>query len=327
MNVHLLKSALPIFRRQLARTYRLIFVAAMRGRVFFRLLYRKALITPIFLLAQAIAFKVLLSVVPFMVLLTGLLGQWLAQEDAFTVVEQFVVHLLPTYVAERVLDYTRQVALSAGVFTLAGGIGLFLSALTLMTTLRQALTLLFNEQYHQERSIVRGYLFDFRMVLQVGILFIFTLLLNVTLQWIDLKGFSWLLEHATSAGWVESVRYLLMSIMTPFIPLFISVLIFAQLFYLVPIPHPSMRAVGLGALFTALLWIFSNYVFTTYALNLTQFDLTSTFGLILAFVLWVYVSGLIFCYGALMVLVVDTLGRQKRQSSPDEVSDRATVGD
>lgn len=275
------------------------------------LLYAKTISTPIFLLAQAIAFKVLLSVVPFLVLLTGLLGQWLAQEEAFSVVERFVVHLLPTYVAEQVLAYTREVALSAGVFTLAGGIGLFVSALTLMTTLRQALTVLFQEKHHVERTIIQGYLFDFRMVLQVGILFIVTLFLSLLMQWVELKGFTWLLEHATSAGLVESGRYVLLFVITPLLPLFISILIFAQLFYLVPLPHPSFRAVLLGALFTALLWVFSNYVFTNYALNLTRFDLTSTFGLILAFVLWVYVSGLIFCFGALVVLVIDLVHRDK----------------
>lgn len=276
---------------------------------FLRLLYQKAFSTPIFLLAQAIAFKVLLSVVPFLVLLTGLLGGWLAQEEAFAVVEQFVGRLLPLYVAERVLTYTRELALSAGVFTVAGGIGLFVSALTLMTTLRQALTLLFQEHYHKERSLVRGYLFDFRMVLQVGVLFIITLFLNFSIQWIDLKGFTWLLEHSDSVRFIQSSRYILLSVVSPYIPLVISLFIFAQLFYLVPLPHPSLRSVFIGSAVTSFLWLFSNHLFTLYALNLTHFDLTSTFGLVLAFFLWVYISGLIFCLGALVVQVIDTRQR------------------
>jgi len=274
---------------------------------FSRLLYDKSVHTPIFLLAQAIAFKVLLSVVPFLVLLTGLLGQWLAREEVFSVVERFVEHLLPAYVSEQVLSYTREVALAGGVFTIAGAIGLFVSALTLMTTLRQALTLLFQGEHRIERSIARGYVFDFRMVLQVGVLFFLTLSLSVALQWIELRGLTWLLEYSATAGLAEPGRYLILSIITPLLPLVISVFIFAQLFYLVPLPHPTFRAVLVGALVTALLWVFSNYVFTHYALNLTRFDLTTTFGLILAFVLWVYVSGLIFCLGALVVLVLDSM--------------------
>lgn len=267
-------------------------------------LYLELMEKNVFVWAQAIAFKVLITIVPIVVLTTGIIGRVLRGDDAFATVTRFIRELLPGSQSQQLIDFLEQLQDASATIVGIGGIGLFLSALSLFVTLRITVSNAFEQDWHQQRSLLGGYLFDARMVLQVGILFLLTVGLSMSLSTFvnDViigqgvgggleQGIQWLWNAAL---WVTGLL----------LPLLLTTVMFFQLYYLVPKPPPQRRSALAGALLAAVLWEAAKQAFTFYAtyvgFGTGTAALGNTFGLIVAFVLWVYFSGVVLMIGAVV---------------------------
>jgi membrane protein len=261
----------------------------------------------LFLWAQAIAFKVLVTIVPIVILATGLVGRVLRGNDAFAAVARFIHDFLPPSQSHQVVNFLHQLQGSSGTIVGIGGIGLFLSAVSLFITLRIAVGNAFEQDWHEGRTILGGYLFDVRMVLQVGLLFIITIGMSVVAQ--SINGFEMLAFAGLDQPWVrEGWRHVIQTLGL-FVPFFITTAMFFQLYYLVPKPHPRKRSAMSGALIAGVLWEMAKQIFTYYATYVGHFEryateglgaLGNTFALIIAFVFWVYFSGIVLMLGAVV---------------------------
>ena len=276
---------------------------------YLRGLYRELTAKNVFLWAQAIAFKVLVTIVPIVILGTGIVGRILQGKDAFTTVERFIRGLLPPSQSNELITFLGQVQDASGTIVGLGGIGLFLSAVSLFITLRIAVSNAFEQNWHQERSLLWGYVFDVRMVLQVGFLFLLTVGLSVGLPSFFI---SFILGDLGDNGqwlhWLWNRTLWMTGLLLPFL---ITTAMFFQLYYLVPQPHPRKRSALSGALIAGILWEATKQAFTYYATYVGQFDqyqtgaeglsaLGNTFGLIIAFVFWVYFSSIVLMLGAVI---------------------------
>ena len=259
----------------------------------------------VFLWAQAIAFKVLVTIVPIVILATGIVGRVLQGKDAFTAVTRFIRELLPGSQSQQLIDFLTQLQDASATIVGIGGIGLFLSAMSLFITLRIAVSNAFEQDWHQERSLFRGYLFDVRMVIQVGGLFLMTVGLSVSLP--SFVNEVIIGQFLGSEQWVQWVQWLwgrAIWITGLLLPLLLTTAMFFQLYYLVPQPSPRKRSALAGALLAAVLWETAKQAFTFYATYVGYGTgteaLGSTFGLIVAFVFWVYFSGVVLMIGAVV---------------------------
>lgn len=282
-----------------------------RGRAhalyYARGLYKEIAAKNLFLWAQAIAFKVLVTVVPIVILATGLAGRVLRGNDAFAAVARFIYDFLPPSQSQQVVNFLHQLQGSSSTIVGIGGVGLFLSAVSLFITLRIAVGNAFEQDWHESRTILGGYLFDVRMVLQVGILFLVTIGMSVFVQSIegpDILAFAGLDRPWVREGWRQAIQT-----MGLFVPFIITTAMFFQLYYLVPKPHPRKRSAFSGALIAGVLWEMAKQIFTYYATYIGHFDryateglgaLGNTFALIIAFVFWVYFSGVVLMLGAVV---------------------------
>lgn len=279
------------------------------ARYYLRGLYREIAAKNLFLWAQAIAFKVLVTIVPIVILATGLVGRLLQGQDAFAAVARFIHDFLPPSQANELVQFLNQLQNASGAIVGVGGAGLFLSAVSLFITLRIAVANAFEQDWHESRSILRGYLFDVRMVVQVGLLFVLTISVSVVAQSMLSPPFfqsigldaAWIRE-----GWRQVIRTV--SLLLPFL---ITTVMFFQLYYLVPQPSPRKRSALTGAVIAAVLWEAAKQAFTYYATYVGHFDrygagseglgaLGNTFGLIIAFVFWVYFSAAVLMIGAVI---------------------------
>lgn len=274
---------------------------------YLRGLYRELTAKNVFLWAQAIAFKVLVTIVPIVILGTGILGRILQEKDAFAAVEGFIRSLLPRSQSNDLITFLGQVESASGTIVGLGGLGLFLSAMSLFITLRIAVSNAFEQNWHDERTLIWGYMFDVRMVLQVGLLFLLTVGLSVFLPSFFNNVVLNEIAHGTRWlrwGWNNTIYMIGL-----FLPLLITTAMFFQLYYLVPQPHPRKRSALSGAIIAALLWEVTKQAFTYYATYVGQFDqygveglsaLGNAFGLIIAFVFWVYFSSILLMLGAII---------------------------
>jgi membrane protein len=256
----------------------------------------------VFLWAQAIAFKVLVTIVPIVILATGIIGRVLQGEDAFAAVTRFIRELLPGSQSQQLIDFLTQLQDASATIVGIGGIGLFLSAMSLFITLRIAVSNAFEQDWHQQRSLLRGYLFDARMVIQVGVLFLLTVGLSVSLpSFVNDVIIGRLLEHEQWVQWLWGQTLWMTGLL---LPLLLTTAMFFQLYYLVPQPAPRKRSALAGALLAAVLWESAKQAFTYYATYVGYGTgteaLGSTFGLIVAFVFWVYFSGVVLMIGAVV---------------------------
>ena len=256
----------------------------------------------VFLWAQAIAFKVLVTIVPIIILATGIVGRVLQGKDAFTAVSRFIRELLPGSQSQQLIDFLTQLQDASATIVGIGGIGLFLSAMSLFITLRIAVSNAFEQDWHQERSLFWGYLFDVRMVVQVGVLFLLSVGLSVSLpSFVDEVIIGQLLGSEQWAQWLWGRAIWITGLL---LPLLLTTAMFFQLYYLVPQPSPRKRSALAGALLAAVLWETAKQAFTYYATYVGYGTgteaLGSTFGLIVAFVFWVYFSGVVLMIGAVV---------------------------
>jgi len=256
----------------------------------------------VFLWAQAIAFKVLVTIVPIVILATGIIGRVLQGEDAFTAVTRFIRELLPGTHSQQLIDFLTQLQDASATIVGIGGVGLFLSAMSLFITLRIAVSNAFEQDWHQQRSLLRGYLFDARMVVQVGLLFILTVGLSVSLP--PFVNDVLLGQVMGPDQWIRWVWNRALWMTGLLLPLLLTTAMFFQLYYLVPKPPPRRRSALAGALLAAVLWESAKQAFTFYATYVGYGTgteaLGNTFGLIVAFVFWVYFSGVVLMIGAVV---------------------------
>lgn len=290
-------------------------------------IYRQIMSKNIFLWGQAIAFKVLIAVVPIIILATGILSRaYLGSERAFDEVAKLIRGFLPQYpsLSEQFITFLRDLQSASSTLTIIGSIGLFLSAMTLFTTLRLTISNVFAEEWNEDRAVLPGYLFDCRMVIQVGLLFVLTLSISIAIQTLNVAGMEFIAGLGLDQIWVRRGWRRAIQAAGYVLPFLLTTAMFFQLFYFTPLPHPPKRCALKGALVTAVLWEIAKYSFTLYATHGARFErytgeggsfvMGTAFMLIIAFVIWAYFSGVVLMIGATIAMLSEKRYRSRRRA-------------
>jgi len=278
-------------------------------RYYLRGLARELYQREVFLWAQAIAFKVLITVVPIIVLGTGLAASILRQDRPFASVENLIRDFLPAYQSDQIVIFLSQLQSASGTLTLIGAAALAVTAITLFTTLRVVLANVFREEWHKHRGLLRGYAFDFRMALQVGAFFIASTFITVARKTLDEDAVAWMQSIGIESDWFAQGWQSALDTFGLILPFLLSIAMFFQLIWLIPMPKPPKRSAFAGALFTAVLWELGKVGFTAYAAGFANFEqsalaaLGDTFILIIVIVFWAYYSGLVLTMGSIVTLL------------------------
>ncbi len=299
-------------------------------------LYREISTKNVFLFAQAIAFKVIVTIVPIVILAAGVLGRVLQNDiiSSFDQIRTLLQDFLPAYQSDQLMEFLRRLLDASGTFTLIGAVGLLLSAITLVTTVRLAVGGAFRQEWHNERSIVGGYAFDLRLVLQVGFFFVLSILLTVLAQSLDTDSPALFAQLGLDGAWISTGWRRVIRALSLVLPFLVTTAMFFQLFYFIPVPHPPRRSALVGALVTALLWEAAKFGFAFYARYVGQFDryggdpgstlsddgmiaLGSGFGLLIAFIFWVYYSGIVLMIGAIVASLHERHRRIRREQAAE----------
>ncbi len=278
---------------------------------------------PVFIWAQAIAFKTLVTLLPLLLLAAGIFGLVLRQEDPFTTVSEFLRAFLPRGQSDGVVDLVLQLQAASGTITVFAAVFFLATVITMFSTLRFVVGAAMGESRHQMRSILGGYLFDLRLAAQVGTLFLLSFAITAGARVLSARSDSVAAQAGLDAGAVSAFTGGLLQLVTLLIPYALTVGMLAQLYYLVPRPRVPLRSSFWGAAVAAVLFEVAKNGFAYYATYVADFDryadqgeglggLGGVFGVILAFVFWVYLSGLILVAGAVVTSLHEKRNRPRR---------------
>ncbi|TDI69871.1 MAG: YihY/virulence factor BrkB family protein [Bacteroidetes bacterium] len=285
-------------------------------------IYRELHNKDVFLWAQAIAFKILVTFIPLVVVGTGLIAQTIQPERPSALIDLIIKTFLPDYQSGELVEFLQQLQQASGTITLIGVISLTVTAKTLFATLRAVLANIFREEWHVHRSPIRAYIFDFRMAFQVGAFFVLSIVITLFVQGLNTSAIEMLSELGYEDTWFSDGLHGAFRWFAWLLPLLLSAVMFFQLIYFTPIPKPPTRSAWTGAIVAACLWEIAKVPFTMYVTRLASFQDTwmaafgSTFVLILALVLWAYYSGLVLNVGSIATLLHERKHRYDTESAP-----------
>lgn len=272
--------------------------------------YRKAGQDDVFFLAGGIAFNIMLGAVPFLLLLVALFGFVLKTRvaDPQQAAIDYVFAILPA--SPSVERYVRE---QIGVlmedlpgFSILGVILLVWVSTRLFGSLRSALRDVFDVQ--EERGIIQGKIFDAKMVVIAGTLFLANTTITVLLEAVQTYGLE--LLGLREGGTVQSLQVLYAQLLAyGFI-----FLMFLLIYRFLPARRIPWRIAFVSALFSSIAFELLKSAFAWYVAYVANYR--STYGYftsLVVLVFWIYYSAVVFVLGGEVGQIYDTNRIRRRQ--------------
>lgn len=240
--------------------------------------------------AGSVAFFATLSMVPFAIVVVSIVGRAVGSEQALSQVRAVIGQYLPA-AEQPVLAALRQARPGGSTLlpNLLGGLALFWSAATLFTTLSQVLTVVwFDEPRH---GFIRQRIIGFLAVVVAGMLFlasmIVTSIATTVASYAEEVNF-FPSAHAvqffhTAAAWAMHTG--------------IAVILFAVLYWTMPLGKVSWKAAVAAALPAGVLWSIARSFFAVLVAQSGRYgQLYGPLAGAVVLLLWIYTSAWVMIY-------------------------------
>ena len=264
----------------------------MRNFDFFSSLIRKARQDNAPFLARALAFDVLACLVPATFLVFILLGfMFDSPRETTKYMTTYMKPMIP-FSSQQVLLSLFTIVKAQKLWGLAGLLGLLWTLSRVFGSVRTVLDVVF--EVRKERGLLRGKLFDFRMMfLGTGFLLATVLITSVS---------SFLGKIGSPTLGVKLLylgrRAELISLLLAF---FFTVGLFFCLYKYIPYRRIRTQTALFAAVCAGVLWEVAKHAFRLYLMKFADLSLIyGSFGFVFALVLWVYYSSFVFILGAEM---------------------------
>jgi membrane protein len=249
-----------------------------------------------FFLAAGLAFFFLVTVIPLLLLGASTLGFVLSSEEASREVVAQVTRNFPVYRREITAAILRIVETRA-VSGIAGTAILIFFSTPLLGATRLVL--------HRMLGVKQGGGYVSNLLLDSGMVLILTVLLFAasSVTWL----FQWFQDFVVrpahlSSEWAYSI--------TVAFSITLSTMMFYFGYHYVPRRRPRVWAALVGGLLAAVLWEVAKQLFRLYIRNVGVYDqIYGPLGVLVAFVMFVYYSAIVFVFGAAYVASLDSRRR------------------
>ena len=247
-----------------------------------------------FLLASAVAYNTLLSIIPILALTAIGLSQWLPTEQVFEAARNFLELIAPTQV-DPLLNQLKAFIAKAKVIGVIGAVTLIIFSALAFSALEGALTVIFTgEEFPSQRKAWVSWVMPFGFVLVIGVsIFAFTLLTGVFETIASYKYFHWLPQP---------------SLLTAVIGFVGEVLMFAAVYFVLPPVPVSLKHAIVGGVVAAIMWEMMRRLLVWYFINLSSLNIIyGTFATALVIILSLEVAVTILLLGAQVIHEYSTM--------------------
>lgn len=249
----------------------------------------------IFLLSGGLAFSLFTCIIPLVLIVFWILGNFLSSEE----VELQIINLINTVIPyDEYAEFTRQIIFSRvyeivefkNTAGLIGFIGLFFAASGFFSSMRTVLNKVFGTD--TDVNFFLGKLRDFLFIILAILLFFFSTLAIPILEVLRKISQSTDYLQIFNHPFFQQIYTILIS--------FILILILMYLFYRV-IPTKKIRRISalVGAAWSSLLWVAAKTLFGYYITHFQTWGrIYGTYALIIVVAFWIYYTAAVFIIGA-----------------------------
>jgi membrane protein len=258
--------------------------------------------------AASIAYYTLLSIFPFLLLVLSIMSRIaVASGDGNgQPLIHMIVRALPSrfeFLTTQVQDLARaplNLSVATTLITLWAAMGVF-----------GAVTSAVNHAWGVERNygFFKHKLVAFLMMLAAGVLAVVALLLSGMIAVVDANWFSGLRHTFPQLG--EFTGFAVRNSTTP-----LFILIVGLIYYFIPNAQVRLRDVWFGAIIAGLLWRLTFSGFAWYVRDLSRFSIHGSVAAVVVFLVWVYLSAIIFLYGVEVTAAFARLRKDLPQEAP-----------
>jgi membrane protein len=270
--------------------------------------------------AAAIAFHVLFSVFPLILLITVVVGSRMRSAEVRSAIADGLMNTLPLDPSARdQIDNLLRVAnANLPAIGLIGAVALVWSASGMLGSVRGAMELAW-EGFSGTRPFLRGKLVDAILLTILVTVILSSFLIGVLVSFVPQIPRD---AFGTSGFWHDAALSVRPWI-GPLASLVSSIVVMLMAYKFLPKPRPAFRYALVGAVIAGALFEIARRVFTVYVEKIARYDLVyGSIGTIIAFLFFVYIAAMILLYGAELgasIRRVHNVGRllPPRKARPD----------
>lgn len=253
------------------------------------------------LMAASVAFYLLLSLIPLVLVAIAIFGYVMGNVRAEASLFTFLQSYIPGQgeVVRGAIDKVRE---ARGAIGGIGLVSLLFTATGGFATLETAV----NVQWEvKNRNFVWAKVFSFLMMLLVGVLFVLSFGITETVSWAGrIPALHWLAQN-----W-------LLRVVGFVLPIGISALMFGFIYKLFPNVHVSWRSALASGVVTAVLWELFKIGYALYSKRTDQSLTYGTLGSFVGLIMWIYYSSTLILLGSELTRLLE--GRSAPPPAPPQ---------
>lgn len=245
------------------------------------------------LLAGAISFYMVFSLVPILVLAIAVFGQVLGEPQAHAE----IIRQIDVYFSSRAASAVEGLLRGASKFSLGwtsvfSGVFLLVIALQVFSQLQDALKIIWRVEKQTAgviKTLLKKRILAFIMLVGFGVFMFLSFFLDIMLQFLS----------ASVLEWIPQIDGLLLwKILSTLVSLVLFSVLFSLIYRFIPRTQVLWQDVWLGSIVSAIMLIVSRYVLTFFFRWSNVVSLYGAAGSIIVVLLWIYFSAQIFLFGA-----------------------------
>jgi membrane protein len=239
-----------------------------------------------FFLSSWLTFNILINLIPFIMLLLGLVGTYLYNDqEVLNHIRAYLRNVAPT-LDPKIMGSFMDLIENRQIVGILGFVGLLWISTWVFSSLRIALNIVF--RIKKRRGMLRGIGIDLLMVLLVGILLLVSMILSSAVTFLEGYQGRILVAIGPTIQWI--LKYLL--------PFFLTFCMFVLIYKIIPAKRVHVKSALQAALFASLLWELAKHLFGWYVVHLAEYSIFyGSLSTLVIFVLWVYYSSTILVVG------------------------------
>jgi membrane protein len=240
-----------------------------------------------FFLSSGITFNILINLIPFILLLSALVGTYLYNDqEVLDHMHAYLRDMAPAF-DPKVMGNLMDVIQNRKIVGILGFVGLLWFSTWVFSSLRIAFNIVFRVE--KSRGFLLGTGIDLVMIFLAGILLLVSLTLSSLVTF--LQGYYGQTTVAIGPTIQWSLKYAL--------PFLLTFCMFFLMYKVIPHTKVHFKSALQAALFAGVLWELAKHLFGWYVAHLAQYSIFyGSLSTVVIFVLWVYYSSMILVVGA-----------------------------